>query len=165
MPVDMTEHATYHTDRVTVRMLARMPERIDDICGALRHDTAFMAVIGADKVPGEPLIELVQFHAWARKRVICDMRIVGGHRFADAAYKAPSALPETLLAAAAGRPCRDVLDHPALDDVLWDVEQNGEGDMLHADLNSDIDLGHRPGARLRELALAERRRLDDGGRT
>ena len=159
MPVDMTEYATYHTDRVTVRMLARMPDRIDDICASLSHDTSFMVVIGAGQAPGEPLIELFQFHAWARKRLICDIRMAGGHRFADGSYKAPGAIPEAVRTMAAGRPCRELVDHPALDDVRWDVEQTGDDDMINAQLDSDIDLGYAPGTRLRQLALAERRRI------
>ena len=159
MPVDMTEHATYHTDRVTVRMLARMPDRIDDICAELTHQTEFMTTIGAGPVTGEPLIEVVEFIAWARKRLICKISIAGGHRFADASYQAPGDMPEAFRVAAIGRPCREVIDHPALDDVVWDTEQNGDDDMLHADLNSDIDLGSNPGTRLRGLVMAERRRI------
>lgn len=162
MPADLTEHKTYHTDRVTVRMLARMPERIDDICAQLRHRTEFMTCIGADAVPGEPLIELVGFHAWARKRLICDIRITGGHRFADGSYKSPGVLPDALRNGVVGRPCREIIDHPALDDVVWDTEQNGGEDMINADLDSTIDLGWSPGARLRELVVEERERMTLG---
>jgi hypothetical protein len=164
MPVDMTEHATYHTDRVTVRMLARMPERIDDICGELADDTSFMTTIGAGPVPGEPGIRCVEFIAWARKRLISKINIEGGHRFADASYQAPGILPESIRLTAPGRPCREIVDHPALDDVVWDSEQNLGDDMIQADLDSDIDLGRSPGMRLRELALAERRRLQEEAR-
>lgn len=159
MLMDRPDNETYHTDRLTVRLLARMPDRIDDICRQLRDGTEFAMTIGADAVPCDPTIKVVEFIAWTYKRLMCKVTLTGGHVFADAVYKSPAELPETLRIAAAGRPCRGILDHPAFDDVLWSDEQNGPCDQLRADLDSDIDLGRRPGAKLRALALAEREGL------
>lgn len=151
----MTEHPTYHTDVLTVRMLARMPGRIDDICAALGDDTGFQTTVGAGPVPGDRAIRTATFIAWARKRLICDIRFMNGTRFADGALCVAGALPQTLRIAASGRPCTDVLPHDAFEGIAWMEEQPDDTSYLHADLESDIDLGIEPGRRLRELALAE----------
>jgi hypothetical protein len=159
MQVERADNATYHTDVVTVRMLARMPELIDDICDRLTDDTEFMAEIGTGVVPGDAMIENVRFVAWTYRRLIARIAMVGGHVFADAVHKWAGDLPEMLRIAAAGRPCGDTLGHPAFDGILWNVDQDGDANTLKADLHSDIDLGSNPGTRLRLLALAERGRL------
>lgn len=159
MPSGRADNVTYHTDIVTVRMLARMPGRIDDVCDRLTDDTEFMTTIGTDVVPGDAMIETVQFTAWTYKRLIARIGMVGGHVFADALHKWPGELPDLLRIAAAGRPCVEMLGHPAFDGILWSAEQNDDRNTLRAALHSDIDLGSSPGTTLRLLALAERGRI------
>ena len=146
---------SYTIDKITVDLLASLPDFSADIITRMKSEFEFMDNLGS-MLPKSEAIDQIDIIAWAQNRIIHKICFSDGSVLADCRYRLPNkkAMPSSLLMS----PCIQTLGHPLFSGYSWDPVPEDMASGYSIQNVKNYSLGHNPAKALSKLIQSEYRK-------